>query len=192
MSTYADIPPASFYAGSTLLFDFSDADFPAGSSWQLNWYLKGDDQFTWAWATEVAANGDDFRTTVSAATTAAIGAGTYRLAGVVTKSGEVHTIFNRQVSVKADPSVVSGSYDERSFAKKALDYIEAVLLGVAQREEASYTIGGGPVSQSIEVASRKELMEMRNRFKAEYEAELRAAARERGEGTGARIRTRFV
>lgn len=191
-TTIPDVPPVEFSAGETLCFDFSSSDYPAGSSWELNWYLKGDSQFTWAWSSEVAASGDDFRTTVAASSTASIGEGRYWLIGQVTKSGEVHQVYNQECTVLPDASVTNGSFDGRSHARKVLDAIEDVIEGRATRQEASYSIGGGPVAQQIELASFDDLLKFRNRYKSEVKAEEEKAARERGEKTGRKILTRFV
>tara|TARA_S200002703_G_scaffold156269_1_gene161580 strand:+ start:3559 stop:4125 length:567 start_codon:yes stop_codon:yes gene_type:complete len=182
-----DEPPKKFHAGETLCFDFSALDYSAGASWELSWYLKGDSQSSWAWGSEVAANGNAFRTTVSAATTAAIGAGKYWLKGVVEKAGEKHLVYDGSMVVSPDPTLVDGSYDERSHAEKVVEALESVIEGRATRSEASYSFSG-PISRTIEFSPMEDLIKARNRYRREVNNEKRA----KGEGRSRVRRTRFV
>ena len=77
--------------------------------------------------------------------------------------------------------------DQRSHAKKVLDAIEAVIENRASQDQMSYSIAG----RSLARMSIDDLMTFRNRYRAEYNEELKKARIKNKQDTGNTIKVRF-
>ena len=77
--------------------------------------------------------------------------------------------------------------DQRSHAKKVLDAIEAVLENRASQDQMSYSIAG----RSLSRMSVTDLMTFRDRYRAEYNEELKKARIKNHQDTGNTIKVRF-
>lgn len=135
--------PSQGQAGESWFWDISYPDFPADESWELSYYLRGPVDLDFAFGTEVTAgDGAEFEVRVPATTTDDLtAAGAYRLIGRVSKSGEVHTVYNEHFLVLADPST---AVNVKSFARQMLEAIDTALIaGVASSAETKrLTING--------------------------------------------------
>lgn len=120
---------------------------------------------------------------VAAATTAAYTAGDYSWQAVVVRDSD-----SEEVTVDSGFSVfvpkLSGSTaDTRSHAYITMKAIEAVIQGVATKEQQSYSIAG----RSLTRYSHKELVDFYERYKRMWKAEMEAKRRKSGRKTGSRV-----
>ncbi len=89
-------------------------------------------------------------------------------------------------SVMVQPALGTAA-DLRSHAKRVLDALEATLEGKASQDQLSYSIRG----RSLSRMSPGELLDWRDRYKAEYAKEKREEDIRNGRGHSATIRVRF-
>ena len=131
---------------------------------------------TSAWVVEVAS-----------ATTANLGTGTYKWQLYVTRTAdsERETLATGFTEVVDNYSAVSS--DLRSFAKKAVDNLEAVIQNRATIDQASFSIG----NRSLSRMSPEELHAMYDKYKAIYEKETKLARIKSGKKSGTTIGVRF-
>lgn len=183
----AEIPdnlPASLRAGDTWKWTRTLADYPAGT-WTLKYRFKNA-----AGGFEVVstASGTDHLNTVTAATSAAIAAGTYNYIGWVESGSEKYTVESGSVTVSADYRATSAAaaLDDRSHARKMLAAIET-WLETRDPAVAEYEIAG----RHMKYVPIAELLRLRSRYKNEVAAEDAAAALARGEGIGRKIQFRM-
>ena len=178
-----EIEPLIIRSGETVKWirDLSD-HYPADDGWTLTYTILDK---TNRYTTSGTANAKKFDMVVSATTSATFAVGNYRMVGRVSKSGEVFEVYNGKLEVKPDLTV---AVDFRTHVKKVLDAIEAVLEGTASKEQASYSIAGRTLSRR----SIADLLMLRDRYKNEYLAEVRAEKIASGQDVGKKILTRFV
>lgn len=167
MST--DIPsaaPSQVIAGDTAKWRRELADYPASAGWELKYTIVGS---AGAQNFSATADGDAFDVTVPAATTAGWNAGLYVLTEYVTNGTERYTIGTSNLVVQADLGAATTAVDTRSFARKALDNIEA------------YLAGGNATAAAMEFNGRKlssypitDLYAIRDRLRAEVSRESAA------------------
>lgn len=187
MTTLSEMPSAIF-AGDTLLVSLLLASYPA-SEWTCSFSFR----FSTGSQIDFTATADNSKhlINVAPATTADWVAGTYAGFGRVTNIADatkVVTFWTGELVVKANFASASADFDSRSWAKKCLDAIEAVLQGKAGRDILNSTIAG----QSIGRMSPMQLFEMRDRFKAEYQAEQAAEAAGQGKPQQSNIAITFI
>lgn len=183
----ADTPtkePGEVVAGDTWKWKRADlADYPAGDGWTLTYYASnGDDKIT----ASAVADGDAHVVTFSAANTANLAAGRYRLEGYVSKDAERYRVFAGSLKVEPDLTA-SGNIDARSHAEKVLDAIEAVIEVRATKDQSSYTIEGRTLSRT----PIEDLIRLRDRYRNEV---AREQARDRirsGRSGGRQTLVRF-
>ena len=163
MSKRVDIPteePKIIRAGDTVKWTRSHGDYPASESWELKYYiLKDGVELTTITA---SADGDDHSITITAATTTAWAAGRYFFQGRFEKGSEKYTEYEGIIEVRTELAGSSG-HEWRIHAEQALENIEAILLNKATADNYSYTVAG----RSLSKYSWAELMDMRDRYKAE-------------------------
>lgn len=177
MSTPIDIN-AKLTSGDTWSWTQSLADYPA-TSWTLTFYFEnGSAKFT----AQATANGDDHLITVPAAATADLEAGRYHWIARVTDGSRVYSIADGWTTVLPNPASLANQ-DRRSWARRALDAVEATIEGRASSDQLSFQIKDRAVSR-IPVA---ELWQLRQDLKAEVRTEERGAKA----GLGRYIKTRF-
>ncbi len=164
--------PATIQAGDTLLFEITNANYPA-SDWLLSYSFR-----------KAGGSPVDFQSTndngahlisVSPAVTKDWVEGEYK--GVArfthrTDSTLVTTWWKGTVNILPDLSAASQDTDTRSWAKKCLDNIDAVLQGKASRDIINSTIAG----QSIGRMTPEQLFSFRDRFYTLYQQELNQEA----------------
>ena len=167
----ADIPstiPNEVRAGDTLRWTREFTDYPASDGWALAYTLVSS---TAVATINASADGDGFDVTVTAAISAAFVPGRYTITEFVTKALERVTLNIKPLRVLANLAGASAGTDVRSHARKMLEAIETWL------ETKS------PTAASFEIAGRKlqnyplaDLLKLRDRYRAEANAEDRAAA----------------
>jgi hypothetical protein len=153
--------PTTIAAGDTVTWRRDLPDYPA-SEWTLKYRLinpSGPIDIT------ADADGAAHAVSVSAATTAAWAAGTYLWQSFVEAGAARHTIGTGTMVIKPDLAAMSGGYDARSTARKALDDARAA--------RAAYIATNGHVAE-YEIAGRR----MKYKNAAEIEAHIQALERE--------------
>ena len=185
MHVSTDIPskePLRFRAGETVKWDRDLSEhYPADDGWTLAYTIIDANTL---YTVSSTADGDKFAVVIAKADSAKFAAGTYQLIGRVTKAGEEFGVYEGTLEIQPD---VTAAVDVRSFAKRALDAIEAVLEGRITSDVLQYSIAGRLVVKM----PPEELHKYRDRFKAEYNMELRKESIARGESTGGRVLVRF-
>lgn len=167
-----DIPvnePLSIRSGNTVKWRKSLSDFPANDGWALTYVLTLQSDFSKRLSKAAVQDSADFVTTLTAADTAALPAGTYNLFGSVSKSGERYDVFAGTIEIKPDLAALTTG-DHRSDIKRKLDAIEAAIEGKATVDQLSLSING----RSITRYSLAEMLVLRDRLKADYQKELQA------------------
>ena len=142
MTDIATNEPPQLFAGDTWQWRRLDLSDYSAATWTLKYRFKNA-----AGGFEVTAsayNTSQFDITVSAATTAALTAGTYDWTAFVTSGSERHTVDHGHLIVQPDLGAGSAAtpVDRRSHAQKVLDAIEAVLESRATKDQQEYHIAG--------------------------------------------------
>lgn len=172
-----------FTAGDTVKWSKTLADYPASAGWALAYtFINAAGKFS----ASGTANGDKFDVTISAATTAALAAGSYYFEGYVSKAGERFRVDAGNVKV-AQNIATATTFDGRSHARKVLDAIQAVIEGRASTDQQEYTIG----NRSLKRTPIADLLVLANKYQAMVNAEDNAAAVAAGRGAKNRILVRF-
>ena len=168
-----DIPdqePTSIRSGDLISWrkDLS-ADYPADAGWALLYTLTLQSNAATRLQVTAAATGKTFLATLTAAQTAALPAGTYHLFGHVSKAIERYQVHASTIELTPNlAAVLTG--DLRSEIKKKLDAVEAVILGKATLDQQAIQING----RSLTRYSMAEMLQLRDRLKADYQKELQA------------------
>jgi len=126
--------------------------------------------------------------TIPSATSSGFTAGDYHWQLEVVRTSD----SSRIVIQRGDWSIlvdldVNGS-DPRSHAQIMIGKIESILQGKADSDIGSYSIAG----RSLTKMSFAELMEARDRYKAEYTQELIKSRLETGKPSGSTVKVRFA
>lgn len=182
------IEPTSIRSGDTTSWSKSLLDsYPPNSGWSLVYTLVLQSDASKRLQVTSTDSNNIFLATITAAQSAALTAGTYTLFGHVLKGSERYQVFAGTIEVLPNiAAVLTG--DVRSPVKQTLDAIEAVILRRATSDQQSMTINGRSLSR-IPIT---ELLVLRDRYRADYNAEL---AKEQAAHTGLdpkNIGVRFV
>jgi hypothetical protein len=176
--------PTSIISGDTVKWTKSLPDY-LPTLWTLKYEIVNSAAAKTITATD---NGDTHLATLTAALND-LAAGDYSIVGYVTDIAtglERYTVYTGRVSVSAN--LADGAADVRSHIKKVLDAIEATLEGRATQDQRRMQIAG----RLIERMHMEELLMLRDRYKAEYAAEVRAEKIANGLPSGGKILTRFI
>ncbi len=123
----------------------SFADYPASEGWVFSLALVPTFSATAApleWDTDyVATNGEGFRVTLPADTTADLVAGAYKLTAFVTLSDVRYSPYSSHITVTADEATQETG-DGLSDNRKVLAQIDALIDGRTIADVASYQING--------------------------------------------------
>lgn len=179
--------PLVVTAGDLVTWKRSLPDYPANDGWVLSYALtKSSVRITFS----STASGADHLVSVAAATSAAWTAGAYLIQGYVTKAAtsERYRVFEANIEILTNLAAQSSGYDGRSHAKKVLDAIEAVLESRASKTVQSWS----GLEQSFSLIPTAELLTMRDKYRAEYQAEQAASNIARGLGNKRNVFVRFT
>ncbi|MEY2688368.1 MAG: hypothetical protein RL375_2566 [Pseudomonadota bacterium] len=174
--------PARIIAGDTAKWLTTLPDYPASDGWVMTVTLVSAAQRYTATAT---ASGDDHLVTIDASTTTNWVAGDYALRAQVALGGEVYTV--RDVPRVVVAPAYSAAIDSRSTAATALDNVEAVIEGRASSNVAEYQING----RSLRYLSVPELLQLRDRLRADVAREAAASRAAAGLAPAGRIAVRW-
>jgi len=139
-----DKVPNSFYAGDTLKFTQTFADYPASDGWTLYYVLvKSGTQIKF----NSSASGDAHLINVAMATTAEYTVGDYRYQAYVSDGTERVTVDTGDIEIKTDMTDESGGFDDRSHVKTVLDALESVIEGKASSDTMMTRVGDRSLSK---------------------------------------------
>ncbi|MEM8499897.1 MAG: hypothetical protein AAF542_17875 [Pseudomonadota bacterium] len=183
MTTIATDIPSSFVAGDSVKWTRSLTSYLPTDGWGLSYqFALGEENFTITGANN--GDGSHLMSQVSA-DTQSIQPGVYQYQAYVTKGADRHTIDSGEITVK--PNFSLGA-DSRSDAQKMLDAVNKVLLGELPKSAvASYSIAG----RSLSKLSLSELMDVRDRIRADLARERKAAKLAAGIGSPNRVQLRM-
>ena len=135
-------------------------------------------------ATEIT---DDYIIEVPSATTAAYTNGDYHWYAFITRTSDSERIAVDDGYAKIEINFADTNADHRSHAKKVLDAIQATIEGRASQDQMSYSIAG----RSLSRMSIDDLLKFRDRYRAEYNRELKEWRIKNKQDTGNTIKVRF-
>ena len=126
--------------------------------------------------------------TVDSDTSADFVAGKYHWQLEITQTSSGNRIVVDTGDFEAIPDMDSNQADPRIHAEIMVDKIETILEGKADSDVANYSIGG----RSISKMTFDELMNARDRFKAEIVQHNNRELVKKGKTNGATVKVRFV
>ena len=172
--TIPSIEPVSARAGDTWTWTKTLSDFPA-TTWTLTYTL-----FNSAGKISITADADgsDYSVDVAPATTANYTEGRYSWVARVTDGTDMHQVGAGQIDILQDLSKVA-TYDNRTFNRKMLDALDALMLGQATAEQI-HVISVSHNARTLQKDPEK-LMKLRQQFAAAVRAEEDALRVARGE-----------
>lgn len=137
MPEVPSVLPTSLIAGTTWEFSREYSDYPAGTWTATAYFERSGKTFNVA----ATAEGTAHRFTITAATTATYPPGRYQIRVRVTDGSSVYIAESGWCEIKVDPAA-SGTYDPRSWARRTLDELEALLERFATTAQQSGSING--------------------------------------------------
>jgi|TARA_Y100000310_G_C20588254_1_gene766575 hypothetical protein len=179
--------PQRLVAGDTWKWERSWSDYPAGT-WTVTYYfhLLSSSSVKFSIAASQKGSTDVHSVSVAKGTTAAYTAGNYDWHAYADSGTERKRVDTGTLEVLKD-FTSSSAIDNRSFWRKQLDAIEAVLDNRASQAEASYSINGRALSRT----PFAELREHHAYAKAKVNQEERADNAANGMGHRGRILAGF-
>jgi hypothetical protein len=188
--------PDLIYAGDTVIFDvpaFKDAIGTTidSGTYTLKWYARTNTASEGATITGVA-EGDGWRITIPASTTANFDAGLWTWQAVATEdtNNTQYTAGRGQFTVKATASYTGtpGAFDDRSRAEIDLENVDAAIRTLSSGGMVQeYSIGG----RSLRRYKMTELLELRSTLQNEVAMERRRERIRQGLGNPGLAKVRF-
>jgi len=176
--------PSALRAGDTWKWRRDDLSLYPASLWTLNYYfLKPDKQIV----ITAVADGNNYKVEVAKTITKEYPPGVYSWVAKVSKDSEEYTVDTGTMEILPDLVTATTGYDTRSQIKKTLDAIEATLEGRATKDQQSYSIAGRTLSK-IPIS---ELVMLRDKYKIEYEKEMKAERIRKNLQAGGKVLVRF-
>ena len=126
--------------------------------------------------------------TVDSATSSNFVAGKYHWQLEITQTSSGNRLVVDTGDFEAIPDMDDNQADPRIHAEIMVDKIQTILEGKADSDVANYSIGG----RSISKMSFEELMDARDRFKAEVVQHNNRELVKKGKKNGATVKVRFV
>ncbi len=183
-ANYPEKEPTELVIGDRWVWKRTDlgADYPP-ASYSLKYSLRL--ASSTATEIEITANesGSNYLFEVASATTAGYTAGRYYWQLYITRTSDSERLLLDRGVVDVLTNQDASATDPRTHARIVLDAIEAVIEGRASKDQEEYSIG----SRSLKRTPIPDLMELRNKYRAEVAAEERA---ENGQG-GRKLLMRF-
>nr|WP_316642874.1 hypothetical protein [uncultured Roseateles sp.] len=163
-----------------------DGRTATSAAWALRYWLRGPSPLDLV----AAANGAGWKTTLSAAASAALTAGLYQWTATVSAGTERITVGAGQATITPDLTVVTGVFEARSAAQVALADCEAAM--------ATFNKTGGKVrkyeiaGRTMEFQSIADLMTLHAFWRAKVLAEQSTQSIANGTGNTRNLYCRFV
>lgn len=175
----------NFTAGETVNYTQSFADYdPTTDTLVFDCVTDG-----YKFSITATDNGDgSYLINAPFATTDSFKPGVYSYQAHITTAASVRT-FVEFGTFEVSPKFADmpSGYDDRSHVKKVLDALEATLENKASQDQLSYSIAG----RSLSRMSPSELIEWREKYKAEYAREIQEKRIAAGLGNSNVIRVRM-
>ncbi len=186
--------PDLIYAGDTVIFDVPSFTNSIGTvidsgTYTLKWYARTNTASEGTTITGTA-EGDGWRITVPASTTANFDAGLWTWQAVATYDSTQYTAGRGQFTVKASAvySGTPGAFDDRSRAEIDLEKVDAAIRTLASGGMVQeYSIGG----RSLRRYKMTELLELRSTLQNEVAMERRREKIRQGLGNPGLAKVRF-
>jgi len=172
-------------AGDTWKFTRTDLSSYPATQWTLTYYLlkKGNQIKITA-----TADGDNYAINVAKSVTRDYPPGQYTWIAKVSRGDEEYTVDSGAVEILPDFADAVSGYDTRSQVKRILDAIEATLEGRATIDQQSYSIAG----RTLAKIPIPDLIALRDKYKMEYQMELKAERLKNNLATGSKVMVRFT
>lgn len=188
LTTIQNYIPYEFYAGDTVIWQIQNLNKDySNATHTLTYKFRLENNGSTTFSVDATADGNNYKITLSASTTASITEGKYNFISYVTRTSDNARVTVDRGMIEVKPNLASSTSETRSHAKKMLDLIESLLEGKATKDVASYSIAG----RSLNKMSVSELLEWRNYYKAEYNRELSKQRNENEDGSGNTIKISF-
>jgi hypothetical protein len=174
--------PKSFTAGESIEWRLRLELYSVSAAWEVVYHLRGSTEEA---TLEIAAiaDGDSHLVNLKSIETIDYQPGMYWWQCFAKKDDDVKLVASGECEIKPNLTTLA-HYDGRSHVKKVLDALENTLLGKAGRDQLSYSIAG----RSLSRMNPSELLEWRDKYKAEYAMLQRKA----GQFEDQTIRVRFT
>lgn len=180
-ANYPEKEPTQLVIGDRWVWKLTDlgSDYPP-ASYSLKYSLRLANST--ASEIEIVANesGSDYLVEVPAATTAGYTAGRYYWQRYIVRTSDSERLLLRRGVLDALKNQDAAAVDPRTHARKVLDAIEAVIEGRATKDQEEYSIGSGGSSRSLKRTPIQDLNDLRDKYRAEVDAEERAANKQGG------------
>lgn len=176
--------PATIRAGDSAKWTITEANYPA-AVWTMTYSLvNGSAKQEFA----AAADGDDHAVALTPAVTAKFAAGEYEWQAAVTNGVDRYTIRRGRIDVLPDFAHADHkTLDTRTFARRTLDAIEAVIEERATESELSYSIAG----RTLQFTPLKDLLAFQREFAGKVARELSAERRASGKPSLNQVKVRL-
>lgn len=160
--------PRSLVKGNSVSWKKSLSRFPA-SAWNLKYYLVNSSNQI---VISASADGDDHLVEINPTTSDEYIAGDYFFHEKIEKSdsSEIYLLNSGTISILTDFADATTGHDARSWVKRTLDKIRAVIDGKVQHDRANYSIHG----RQLSTYSWIEILDLEKEFSSRYAAEKRA------------------
>jgi hypothetical protein len=171
-ANYPSREPTELVIGDRWAWKRTDlgADYPP-ASYALSYSMRLEGTGATEIGISASESGSDYLVEVASATTAAYTAGRYRWQAYITRSSDSARVMVGSGIVEVKANRDASTADPRSHARIVLDAIEAVLQSRASKDQEEYSIAG----RSLKHTSIEDLLKLRNQYRAEVDAEERAA-----------------
>ena len=188
LTTIQNYIPYEFYAGDTVIWQIENLNTDySNSTHTLTYKFRLENNGSTTFSVDATADGNNYKITLGASTTASITEGKYNFISYVTRTSDNARVTVDRGMIEVKPNLASSSADPRSHAKIMLDKIESLLEGKADKDVSSYSIAG----RSLNKMSVQELLDWRTHYKAEYNREIARLRNENGDGSGNTIKISF-
>lgn len=188
LTTIQNYIPYEFYAGDTVIWQIENLNTDySNSTHTLTYKFRLENNGSTTFSVDATADGNNYKITLGASTTASITEGKYNFISYVTRTSDNARVTVDRGMIEVKPNLASSTSETRSHAKKMLDLIESLLEGKATKDVSSYSIAG----RSLNKMGVSELLEWRNYYKAEYNREISKQRNENEDGSGNTIKISF-
>uniref|UniRef100_A0A831XDR5 Uncharacterized protein n=1 Tax=Geobacter metallireducens TaxID=28232 RepID=A0A831XDR5_GEOME len=176
--------PSEITAGDHITWTRYDADYLPADGWTLKYALRGPAAINLV----STPDGDSHIIDIPGSASKDFAPGAYSWAGYYEKSdGTRVTRYTGRIKIAPDLVAATVGYDGRSHAEKVLEAIERVIEGRATRGDQELTFDG----KRIVKMTVAELIQLRQQYRNEVQAERRRAAAKAGRRTGRTIKYRM-
>ena len=149
--------PSSLFAGDSINWQITVADYPASAGWTLKYNAVGS---SGRFALSGAADGDQHIISAASAVTGAYPPGIYSLIKYVTNGTDQITLERLPLTVLANLAAATTASDTRTANEIVLDAIDAAIAGSASTDQKRIRID----NTDIERFPRAELQKLRNDY----------------------------